>query len=203
MRIAVVLAVFMAFGAGCGPGDDYDKRADRERALKNIEEQTERLRMLTDPKFASTEQGTYDRAMALKDRGALLESSIVLKDLVKKFPKSPLAAEANRIIAENTAKQKEVEPIADISASPDRRGGLIPNEAPLLRSSEKPIAFGMAMALIVGGLAAYFLPTIIASTRGHVNANAIFATNFLLGWTFLGWVVAFIWSLTANVRRAE
>ncbi len=46
----------------------------------------------------------------------------------------------------------------------------------------------------------YFLPWIIALIRGHHNAGAIFLLNLLLGWTFIGWIVAFIWSFT-NVRR--
>jgi hypothetical protein len=46
----------------------------------------------------------------------------------------------------------------------------------------------------------YFLPWIIALIRGHHNAGAIFLLNFLLGWTFIGWIVAFIWSFTC-VRR--
>lgn len=45
-------------------------------------------------------------------------------------------------------------------------------------------------------VAAYFLPWIIASRRDHHQVGAIAAVNILLGWTFLGWVVAFIWSLT-------
>jgi hypothetical protein len=31
-----------------------------------------------------------------------------------------------------------------------------------------------------------------------IGSAAIAATNFLLGWTFPGWAVAFIWSLTAK-----
>ncbi len=38
--------------------------------------------------------------------------------------------------------------------------------------------------------ALYFLPTWIAGGRKHHNQYAIFASNLLLGWTFLGWVVA-------------
>jgi hypothetical protein len=45
------------------------------------------------------------------------------------------------------------------------------------------------------GLAFYFLPTIIAAVRGKRNAAAIFALNLLLGWTFVFWVVALVWSL--------
>ncbi len=43
----------------------------------------------------------------------------------------------------------------------------------------------------------YFLPWIIALIRGHHNSGAIFLLNFLLGWTFVGWIVAFIWSFTS------
>ncbi len=38
--------------------------------------------------------------------------------------------------------------------------------------------------------ALYFLPTWIAGGRNHYKQYAIFASNLLLGWTFLGWVVA-------------
>ena len=47
---------------------------------------------------------------------------------------------------------------------------------------------------------AYFVPSLIASIRGHHNEGAIFLLNLLLGWTGLGWVIALIWSATA-VRR--
>lgn len=42
----------------------------------------------------------------------------------------------------------------------------------------------------------YFFPTSIAVRRGHHNKRAIFALNVLLGWTFLGWVVAMVWAWT-------
>jgi hypothetical protein len=53
----------------------------------------------------------------------------------------------------------------------------------------------------------YFLPTIIALSRGHLSALAIFLLNLFLGWTVIGWLIAFIWSCTgntaANLYRAE
>ena len=53
----------------------------------------------------------------------------------------------------------------------------------------------------------YFLPTVIALTRGHLSALAIFFLNLFLGWTMLGWLIALIWSCTgntaANFRRLE
>lgn len=46
---------------------------------------------------------------------------------------------------------------------------------------------------------AYFVPSLIALARGN-NFPAVFALNLLLGWTFVGWVVALVWSLTATPR---
>lgn len=51
-------------------------------------------------------------------------------------------------------------------------------------------------------VAVYFLPTLVSSLRKHHNANAIFVTNLLLGWTAIGWIASLIWSSTA-VRRTE
>ena len=56
----------------------------------------------------------------------------------------------------------------------------------------------LAVALV---FAAYFFPTIVASRRGHRNANAVCAVNLFFGWTFVGWVVALVWSLTDNTTR--
>jgi hypothetical protein len=52
------------------------------------------------------------------------------------------------------------------------------------------------LVLVVFFAAIYFIPTMIALGRGKQNAGAIFALNLLLGWTFIGWVASFVWSLT-------
>lgn len=44
----------------------------------------------------------------------------------------------------------------------------------------------------------YFLPTTISFNRDQPNRLAILALNLFLGWTFLGWVVCLVWSLTAR-----
>jgi cytochrome c biogenesis protein CcdA len=54
--------------------------------------------------------------------------------------------------------------------------------------------------LIIAGIALYLLPSLIATCRRHSNVAAIEALNILLGWTFLGWVVSLVWSLTDNVK---
>lgn len=45
--------------------------------------------------------------------------------------------------------------------------------------------------------ALYLLPTVICVCRGHHNSMAIVVLNILLGWTFIGWVAALVWSCTA------
>lgn len=60
----------------------------------------------------------------------------------------------------------------------------------------------MEAVLLIGLIAGYFLPTLIAAVRNHHNANAIMLLNLLLGWTFLGWVAALVWSATAKQKPA-
>jgi T4 superinfection immunity protein len=43
--------------------------------------------------------------------------------------------------------------------------------------------------LIVLGL--YFLPTIVAFSRKVINRGSVAVINMFLGWTLIGWVVAF------------
>lgn len=54
--------------------------------------------------------------------------------------------------------------------------------------------------ILVASLAVYFLPTIISQKRHHRESVPIFFLNLLLGWSFVGWVAAFVWSLTSNVK---
>jgi hypothetical protein len=55
---------------------------------------------------------------------------------------------------------------------------------------------GWLVGLIaVVGFAVYFLPSMAALSRRKRNALPIFVLNLFLGWTFLGWVGALVWSL--------
>lgn len=61
---------------------------------------------------------------------------------------------------------------------------------------------------VIGGIALYFLPAIIAYKRGHANKGIILLIDFLLGWTFLGWAGCLVWAFidtdgtaTKNVFR--
>lgn len=59
------------------------------------------------------------------------------------------------------------------------------------------------MDLMLVLLAAYLLPMFIAFGRDHPNAWPITILDLLLGWTFIGWVVALIWSLTSFERKEK
>jgi hypothetical protein len=78
--------------------------------------------------------------------------------------------------------------------------------AGMLGAASKAVASSGAGALlfilIIVGIGAYFIPTIVAFSRKHPNAVAIFATNLLAGWTFIGWIVSLVWSLT-NPQRSQ
>ena len=64
----------------------------------------------------------------------------------------------------------------------------------------------MRPELIVGVLftallvALYLIPTRIAYVRKHRNRQAIAAVNVLFGWTILGWGLALVWAMTADVE---
>lgn len=57
-------------------------------------------------------------------------------------------------------------------------------------------AFGWLIFIIF--LVPYFLPSIVAFSRGKDNAAAVFILNFFLGWTLIGWVVCLVWALSSN-----
>lgn len=65
-----------------------------------------------------------------------------------------------------------------------------------LDSTGLSIIILLVILLVLVLIMFYFLPSIIAGSKRKRNAGAIFALNLLLGWTFIGWVVALVWSLT-------
>jgi hypothetical protein len=54
------------------------------------------------------------------------------------------------------------------------------------------------MLLMLAAVFVYFLPSFIA--RHCRSFAAIFLFNFFLGWTFVGWIIALIWSVLAQPR---
>jgi len=43
----------------------------------------------------------------------------------------------------------------------------------------------------------YFLPTIIASHRGH-NVGSLAVINFFVGWTGIGWLALMLWAVLSR-----
>jgi hypothetical protein len=54
-----------------------------------------------------------------------------------------------------------------------------------------PMEFFLVLLLVI-----YFIPSWIGFGKKKKNSGAIFALNLLVGWTVLGWLIAFIWALT-------
>ncbi|HDZ77119.1 MAG TPA: superinfection immunity protein [Candidatus Omnitrophica bacterium] len=59
----------------------------------------------------------------------------------------------------------------------------------------KGIAFILFIILI------YFLPWIVAMANNHRNSAAIALLNVLLGWTFIGWVIALVWAVMQDKEK--
>ena len=53
---------------------------------------------------------------------------------------------------------------------------------------------------VLVGLFCYFLPTVNAASRGHIDVGSIAVINVFFGWTVIGWFVALIWSCSGNTR---
>jgi len=59
-----------------------------------------------------------------------------------------------------------------------------------------------AFIMLIAAFVIYFLPTFVAAKRGHPNGTSIFLLDLFLGWTFIGWLAALIWSASA-IKKAE
>ncbi|WNI31520.1 superinfection immunity protein [Streptomyces sp. ITFR-6] len=59
------------------------------------------------------------------------------------------------------------------------------------------------LALIVVIVLAYFVPTVVAFTRGVSNSGSVFVLNLFLGWTVVGWVVALAMATRSTEPRTR
>lgn len=50
------------------------------------------------------------------------------------------------------------------------------------------------LMFIIGSIALYILPSIIASQKDKKNKDAITILNLLIGWTVIGWIISLVWA---------
>jgi Superinfection immunity protein len=62
-------------------------------------------------------------------------------------------------------------------------------EVTMLAATSQAEVIGGYLGLIAG-IAAYFIPTIIAAVRGLPNMGSIAIVDVFLGWTIIGWIIA-------------
>ncbi|MFH1378596.1 MAG: superinfection immunity protein [Planctomycetota bacterium] len=55
---------------------------------------------------------------------------------------------------------------------------------------------GIHILALILALCIYFIPSIIAVLRGHINTAPIILINIFLGWSFLGWIGSLAWALS-------
>jgi Superinfection immunity protein len=61
----------------------------------------------------------------------------------------------------------------------------------------------MGAALIIVLEVVYLVPIIVAQTRGITRIGPCFVVNIFLGWTLVGWVVAFVLALTGETETTR
>jgi hypothetical protein len=66
---------------------------------------------------------------------------------------------------------------------------------------EDPSLTGVIGVIVL--FSCYLMPTIIALMRDKRGAGGVALVNFFLGWTVIGWIVAFIWSCTGKTRADD
>lgn len=59
----------------------------------------------------------------------------------------------------------------------------------------------MEFAVIVIMLGIYFWPTFLAQKREHQQLGEVFFLNLLVGWTIIGWVLAFLWAAMGDRKQ--
>lgn len=62
------------------------------------------------------------------------------------------------------------------------------------KKSAFSIGVGISVIFLTMATFGYFLPFCIAYFRLKKDVFAIFTLNLLLGWTFIGWVIALVWA---------
>lgn len=61
---------------------------------------------------------------------------------------------------------------------------------------------GYSLVLLLLVVLFYFYPTVVARQRWSPHWAGVLVVNILLGWTFVGWVIALAWAFSGeNIRK--
>lgn len=58
----------------------------------------------------------------------------------------------------------------------------------------------MTMVILIPLMVLFWMPTVEAYKRRHRKRNMIFLINFFLGFSVIGWIIAFIWSQSTDIE---
>ncbi|NHN88949.1 superinfection immunity protein [Acetobacter conturbans] len=64
------------------------------------------------------------------------------------------------------------------------------------------LSFALSILFLVSAFTLYFVPFIVACLRDTIRKPAVFAVNFFLGWTLIGWVAAMVMAVSLEARRS-
>lgn len=72
----------------------------------------------------------------------------------------------------------------------------------LLANLEGVNLWPLALVLFVAACV-YLLPSVVAASTRHRYTAVIAVVNVFLGWTIVGWLIAFVWALINPVSRPQ
>ncbi len=133
---------------------------------------------------------------------ALRAQEAAAREVVAQKARAERKANEERIASERAEKQlKELENFkaGEAARAAKQKAAEEKAAAEAQAKTNASIRFGLLMA---GAALLYFLPTLIALFTVKSNFLAIAALNLLLGWTFVGWVVSLVWSLSRDTEKA-
>ncbi|MEO1721341.1 MAG: superinfection immunity protein [Pseudomonadota bacterium] len=61
----------------------------------------------------------------------------------------------------------------------------------------------LGLAVLVGMVAIYILPGVIAEMRKHKRLAGVWIVTVFLGWTFVGWVGALAWAASGETKETD
>ena len=56
---------------------------------------------------------------------------------------------------------------------------------------------------IIALVSCYFMPTIVALLRDKHGTGSVALVNFFLGWTVIGWLLAFVWASSGKTKSEQ